>query len=155
MRKLLLIGLLALAGCAGNLRLLEDGKSHAGTWNSATKTLEATIDGRKYSGSFSQNATVGFGNSFVTATSSTRTAYGSGFGTAVSSDGSGQAIMTSEDGKVIQCVFQAAMGRGQGRCEGLDGRRYVLVIGPMPSDAPAADAKTCNHGVPINGRCGS
>lgn len=129
MRKLLLAALIGLTGCAGNLRLLEDGKTHAGTWNAATKTLEVNVDGRQYSGTFSQNATVGFSNSFASASSGTRTAYGSGFGTSVASNGSGQAVLTSADGKVIQCVFQAAMGRGQGQCQGMDGRNFVLVIG--------------------------
>lgn len=123
----------SLAGCAGNLRLLEEGKSHPGTWNAASKTMEANVDGRQYSGSFSQNVTVGFGQSFGTAFSGNRTAYGSGFGTSFASNGSGQAVMTSSDGKAIQCFFQAQMGRGSGQCEGLDGRRYVLVIG---GDAP-------------------
>lgn len=121
--------LASLAGCAGNLRLLEDGKSHAGSWNNITKTLEATIDGKKYTGSFSQNATVGFGSGFATASSGTNTAFASGSGTTVASNGSGQGYMTSEDGKVIQCVFQAAFGRGQGECQGMDGRRFVLIIG--------------------------
>lgn len=124
-----LAALLALSGCAGNLRLLEDGKSHPGTWNAATKQLEANIDGTRYAGSFSQNATVGFGQSFGTAYSGNRTAFGSGFGTTVSNNGSGQAVLTSPEGKVIECIFQAAMGRGQGQCQGMDGRRYVLVIG--------------------------
>jgi len=121
MNKLLFLTLLSLAGCAGNLKLLEDGKSHAGTWNAASKTLEATIDGKHYSGSFSQNASVGFGTGVSGTKFST--------GTAVASNGSGQAILTSDDGKIIQCVFQAALGRGQGQCEGMDGRRFVLVIG--------------------------
>lgn len=126
---LLLFVASSLAGCAGNLRLLEDGKSHPGTWNAATKQIEATIDGKRYAGTFSQNATVGFGQSFGTAYSGNRTASGSGFGTTVSNNGSGQAVLTSDDGKVIECMFQAAMGRGQGQCQGMDGRRYVLVIG--------------------------
>ena len=121
MKRLTLIALLSLTGCAGNLRLLEDGKSHPGSWNAATKTLEATIDGKRYAGTFSQNATIGFG----TGVSGTKFATG----TAIASNGTGQAVLTSDDGKVIQCVFQAAMGRGQGQCEGLDGRRFVLMIG--------------------------
>lgn len=130
MNKLLLIALLALAGCAGNLKLLEDGKSHAGSWNAANKTLEATIDGVPYSGTFSQNAGIVLANSVSSATSGANTAYGSGVGTAVVSSGMGQAVMTSPDGgKVIVCVFQASFGRGQGQCEGLDGRRFILVIG--------------------------
>lgn len=134
MKKLLLLALLPLAGCAGSLRLLEDGKSHAGTWNAASRTIEVTIDGTQYSGSFTQNTTVGFGTSYGTAFSGSRMAYGTGIGTTVASNGSGQALLTSTNGKVIQCAFQAAMGRGQGQCEALDGRRFILVIGPMPGE---------------------
>lgn len=119
--SLLVLCVGSLGGCAGNLRLLEDGKVHPGSWNAATKTLEATIDGVKYNGSFSQNATVGYG----TGVSGTRFATG----TAIASNGGGQAILTSSNGKVIECVFQAALGRGQGQCSGLDGRRFALVIG--------------------------
>lgn len=112
---------IALAGCAGNLKLIEQGKTHPGTWNAASKTIEATVDGTRYAGTFSQNASLGVG----TGVSGTSFATG----TAISSNGSGQAILTSADGKIIQCVFQAALGRGQGQCEDMDGRRFVLVIG--------------------------
>lgn len=118
---LLVAAALLLSGCAGNLKLLEDGKSHAGSWNAATKTLEATIDGKQYAGTFSQSENVGFGAATRGLKTSTSTFVGS--------DGGGQALLTSEDGKVIQCVFQASLGRGQGQCEGLDGRRFALVIG--------------------------
>lgn len=150
MKKFLLLALLPLAGCAGNLHLLENGKAHAGTWNAASRTMEATIDGQKYTGSFTQNTSVGFGQSFGTAYSGGRTALGTGFGTTVVSNGSGQALMTSADGKVIQCVFQAMAGRGQGQCEALDGRRFFLVIGPMPGQEPPAAPAQC--GLP-NGHC--
>ena len=154
MRKLLLIALLPLVGCAGQLRLLEDGKVHHGTYSQASRSVEVTIDGVRYAGGFTQNQTVAFGQGFGTAYSGGRTAFGTGFGTSVASNGSGQAVLTSPDGKVIQCVFQAAMGRGQGQCEALDGRRFVLVIGDMPGDPPSASAQQCNHGVWAKGRCG-
>ena len=124
-----LLALVSLAGCAGNLRLLEDGKSLAGSWNNLTKTWEVTIDGKKYTGSYSQNATVGFSSGFASASNGTNTASASGSATTFASNGSGQGFMTSEDGTVIQCVFQAVFGRGQGECQGMDGRRYILVIG--------------------------
>ena len=146
-----------LAGCAGNLRLLEDGRSHPGSWNAASKTMEVTIEGRKYTGDFSQNVSVGFGQSFGTAFSGGRAAFGSGFGTSFASNGSGQGVMTSADGKVIQCVFQAQMGRGSGQCEGMDGRRYVLVIGDQPGDAAARGqipmSMSACAGTYANGRC--
>ncbi len=110
-----------LAGCAGNLRLLEEGKVHTGHWNSLTKSVDVNIDGVIYTGTFSQNLGVGFGTAFSGMHTTT--------GTTFVSNGNGQAVLTSPDGKVIQCVFEAAFGRGQGQCEGLDGRRFVLVIG--------------------------
>ena len=118
---LLVVTCSILTGCAGNLRLLEQGKSHPGNWNALTKTLEVNIDGTIYTGTFSQNLGVGFGTAF----GGSGVATGIGFG----SNGGGQAVLTSPDGKVIECVFQAAFGRGQGECRGLDGRQYVLVIG--------------------------
>lgn len=121
MRVALIAATAILAGCAGSLQLLEQGKVHNGTWNAASKTLEATVDGVKYAGTFSQNASVGTGF----ATSGTTSAIGTG----VSSNGNGQAILRSADGKVIQCVFNASLGRGQGQCEGMDGRRFAMVIG--------------------------
>jgi hypothetical protein len=110
-----------LAGCAGNLKLLEDGKVSYGKWNGITRNIEATIDGKEYRGTFERTANVGYGVGFSGAHV--------GSAVAVGSNGGGQAVLTSEDGKVIQCVFSASFGHGQGQCEGMDGRRFVLVIG--------------------------
>lgn len=121
MRFIFIAACVALAGCAGNLKLLEDGKVHNGQYNSLTKQVDVDIDGRHYSGSFFQGAAVGFGTSF----SGGRVSTGTGFG----SNGSGGAVLTSSDGKVLECGFQAMFGRGQGHCAGMDGRQYVLVIG--------------------------
>ena len=148
----------ALCGCAGNIKLIEDGKVHYGTFSQASRSVEVSIDGVKYSGSFTQNATVGFGQSFGTAFAGNRTAYGSSFGTMVASNGSGQAILTGENGKAIQCMFQAQMGQGNGMCEGLDGRRFLLVIGgddpknPNNPQYQKTQPGICS-GTWANGRC--
>lgn len=158
MRLALICAAAALCGCAGNVKLLEDGKVHYGSYSQAARSVEVTIDGEKYSGTFTQNTTVGFGQSFGTAFSGNRSAYGTGFGTMVASNGSGQAVLTSANGKAIQCVFQAQMGQGSGMCEGLDGKRYIMVIG---GDDPANPANpqyqqtkpgSCS-GTWANGRC--
>ena len=67
-----------------------------------------------------KNISVGFGNAFSGGQSATALGF--------ARNGGGQAVLTSDDGKVTQCVFQAAFGSGQGQCRGLDGRNYVLVI---------------------------
>jgi len=110
-----------LTGCAGNLRLLEDGRVHHGSWNAVSKHVEVTVDGVLYAGEFIRGTSSGFGTSFG--------AGGTSFGTGVGVSNGGSATLISADGKVIQCIFRAEMGRGQGQCEGLDGRRFALVIG--------------------------
>lgn len=161
MRIALLCAAALLCGCAGNVKLLEDGKVHYGKYSQASRSVEVTIDGLKYSGTYAQNTTVGFGQSFGTAFSGTRTAYGTGFGTSVASNGSGQTVLTAEGGKAIQCVFQAQMGQGSGMCEGLDGKRYIMVIGGddpgNPNNAqfqqPATGKPNQCSGTWANGRC--
>ena len=159
MRLALISAALLLCGCAGNVKLLEDGKVHYGSFNSASRTVEVDVDGVKYTGNFTQNTTVGFGQSFGTASSGTRTAYGSSFGTMVASNGSGQAVLTADNGKAIQCVFQAQMGQGSGMCEGLDGKRYIMVIGGNDSANPnnppyqgTTQPSVCS-GTWANGKC--
>lgn len=111
-----------LAGCAGNIKLVEDGKVHTGTYNSLTKEVEVNVDGVPYRGGFVQGASVGFGTGFSGARVST--------GTMVAMDGSGQALLTSPEGKVLRCVFGSVVAwRGQGQCQNNDGRLFDLLIG--------------------------
>lgn len=120
---------LALTGCALPMRLLEDGKAHPGQFSPASRSMEATIDGDRYSGPISQGMTVGFGTAF----SGGRTAFGTGIG----SSNQFQGLMMNKDRKVINCQFQSALGMGTGMCEALDGRRFALVIGDLPEEAAA------------------
>lgn len=122
----------SLTGCALPLRLLEDGKMHQGLFSPASRSMEATIDGDRYSGPISQGMTVGFGTAF----SGGRTAFGTGIG----SSNQWQGMMLNKDRKVINCQFQAMLGAGTGMCESMDGRRFALVIGDLP-DETAAKAK--------------
>lgn len=146
MRPLILLtALLSLSGCAQNLRLLEDGKVHQGVFNQAARTVEATIDGEKFSGPASQAVGVGFGQTF----------YGGkvGFGTTTVASGQWQGLMTNASGKVIRCQFQAALGSGQGVCQDNNGRNFDLVIGSMPGDPPVETSRVCSAGTFANGRC--
>lgn len=135
-----------LSGCAQNFRLLEDGKVHHGTLFQASKTMEATIDGEKFSGPASQAVGVGFGQTFYNGRV--------GFGTTTVASGQWQGLLTNSSGKVIRCQFQAALGSGQGICQDNNGRNFDLVIGSMPGDPPSAASTQCGQGVFANGRCG-
>lgn len=127
-RLLALLGsALLLCSCAGKLQLLENGRSHPGSWNSATGTIEATIDGQLYTGSYSDPLPIGIGVGVGGGS------WGGGFGgvgvSTGTGGGGGRALLRSVDGKVIECYFATSFGSGQGNCQGLDGRRFVLVIG--------------------------
>jgi hypothetical protein len=135
-----------LVGCSHNFRLLEDGKVHQGVLNQAARTIEATIDGVKYSGPASQGVGVGFGQTFY--------AGKVGFGTTTMATGQWQGLMTDAGGKVIRCQFQFMAGSGQGMCQDNNGRTYDLVFGGVPSSTPATTSSVCSAGVIANGRCG-
>jgi len=116
------LALAQLAGCAGNLKLLEDGKVHSGRYDQLSKSVEINVDGVLYRGSFVQGMSAGFG----TVTTGTRV----GTGTALTTDGSGQALLTSPEGKVLRCVFGSVVAwRAQGQCQTNDGRLFDLLIG--------------------------
>ncbi len=115
--------LVAVTGCSGKITLLEDGKAHRGTYSQTSETLEVTIDGVPYKGTFTQNASAGVGTGFTPSGQMTTT-------TMVMSDGSGQALLTSPEGKVLRCVFGPVVGwKGQGQCQNNDGKIYDLLIG--------------------------
>lgn len=135
----------SLAGCAMNFRLLEDGKVHHGVIHQASRSMEATIDGERYSGPASQAVGVGFGQTFYNGRV--------GFGTTTVASGQWQGLLTNASGKVIRCQFQAAFHAGQGMCQDNNGRTFDLVIGSMPGDTPSAAPSQCTYGVFSNGRC--
>lgn len=146
--SLALVGFVLLSGCSHSFRLLEDGKVHHGVLNQAAKTIEATIDGVKYSGPASQGVGVGFGQTFYNGRV--------GFGTSTMATGQWQGLMTDSSGKVLRCQFQFMAGSGQGLCQDNNGRNLDMVFGSMPGDPPRASSQTCNHGTFISatGRCG-
>lgn len=119
---LLMSSVVLVAGCAGNVKLVEEGKIHHGRYDQLSKTLEINIDGMLYRGSFSQNMSSGFGTVF----SGTRVATGA----MMMTDGSGQALLLSPEGKVLRCSFGSVVAwRGQGQCQNNQGKVYDLLIG--------------------------
>lgn len=115
------VAALVLSGCALNMRLLEDGKVHRGTFDPAGRKMDVTIEGDRFAGSVSQGMMVGFGQTFTGTRMST--------GTMVMGSGQFQGVLTNAAGKVLRCQFQSAMGRGQGMCQNNDGRTFDLVVG--------------------------
>lgn len=111
-----------LTGCSGNLKLLEDGKVHNGKYDQLSKAITIDIDGVPYSGTYVQGVTTGFGTAFAGSKVVT--------GSMLSTNGSGQALLTSPDGKILRCVFGPVVGwRGQGQCQNNQGRLFDLLIG--------------------------
>lgn len=138
---------ISISGCAQNFRLLEDGKVHHGVLHQASKTMEATIDGVRFSGPASQGVAVGFGQTFYNGRM--------GFGTSTIASGQWQGLLTNASGKVIRCQFQAALGSGQGICQDNNGRNFDMVIGSMPGDPPSSAPRLCGADPLGTGRCGS
>lgn len=117
-----------LAGCAGQLQLLENGRTYPGSFNSASGSAEATIDGIHYTGTFRNPPPIGLGIGVGGGS------WGGGFGgvgvSTGTGGGGGYALLRSPDGsKVIECYFATSFGSGQGQCMGPDGRRFILVVG--------------------------
>ena len=113
---------ITIAGCAGNLKLIEDGKIHYGSYDQLSKTLQVSINGVLYKGTYSQGVSLSTGGVAVGSQIAT------GFST--TTDGSGQALLLSPDGKVLRCRFGSVVAwRGQGQCTSNDGRLYDLLIG--------------------------
>lgn len=116
------VSCLLLGACSGNLKLVEDGKVHSGTYDQLSKSLQFNIDGVLYQGTYVQGGAVGVGTAFSGTRATT--------GVMTLSDGSGQALLTSPDGKVLRCVFGSVVAwRGQGQCQNNQGKVYDLLIG--------------------------
>lgn len=120
-----LIGTLAavalLSGCALNMRLLEDGKIHQGTFDYAGGRLSAMIDGDAYSGPVSRGMGFGLSQGLVGTRPmmATTTMFSDQF----------QGLLTNAAGRVIRCQIQSAGGRGNGICQDNNGRTYDVLIG--------------------------
>lgn len=95
---------------------------HPGRYDQLSKTVEINVDGVVYRGSFVQGMSAGVG----VVTTGGRV----GTGTVLAGDGSGQALLTSAEGKVLRCVFGSVVAwRGQGQCQTNEGRIFDLLIG--------------------------
>lgn len=119
MRIAMVVAAAALSGCALNVKLLEDGKAHAGSFDVAAGTMEVVIDGDRYAGRLSRGTSAGF----FTGTAGTQTVTG----TSIVASDQFQAVLTNSSRKVLRCQFQSALGRGVGICQNNEGRKFDLV----------------------------
>lgn len=114
--------LVVMTGC-GSLQFIDKtGHAHPGTFDSVSKKLEATINGKKYEGIYVTNA----GSAFSSGWSyGAKPAFVSG--QTVISGNSGRAILRADGGDSIQCEFSYQGMTAIGNCEGANGERYQLV----------------------------
>jgi hypothetical protein len=111
----------ALSGCAFHVRLLEDGKTHRGSFDPIGGKMSVLIDGDAYAGPLTRGAQPGFmvgfaGNRMMT-------------GTVIGGLDQFQSLMTNRAGTILRCQIQASAGRGQGVCQNNAGRTYDVLVG--------------------------
>ena len=111
----------ALVGCAGSLKLLEEGKVHQGTYDAIAKTMSVTIEGTKFNGTYIVNSGSTFSSGFVGRRAVTMQG--------VSSATMGRGLMTSDTGRVLRCEFAVQGMSAQGACQDNTGRFYDLIAG--------------------------
>ena len=123
LRTVLLTALLGslLAGCGGNVRLLADGKSYQGKFDAVSKSLDVTIDGKRYAGTYITNAATSAGGFFAGRKYiSTTTAVGAS---------EGRAILIADDQQTLRCEFAVQGMSAQGSCQDATGKVYDLIAG--------------------------
>ncbi len=119
MRYLVLLGALALTGCAGSAMLVKDGKTYPAEIHKASRTMTTTIDGEVYTGSMALNQTFGFGTGF----SAGRT----GFVNTASIGNQARATLLSPTNKVLRCDLTLVRLTAQGICQDPQGNTYDVV----------------------------
>lgn len=124
-RLLTMVFCIALAGCAGTVKYVSDGKVHQGTFNKVGKSMTATIDGRLYRGNYVLGQTSSFGTGFASSGGATA----SGFGTRTTTNNNARATLLSDDGKILRCEFVAGFMEASGLCTDSDGRQYDMLAG--------------------------
>lgn len=129
MRKLALIGVLALQACSYNLTLLPRGPGEFahGVAHRPDKSVSVTLNGREYDGQFVYVAGGSFTLASVTGSGGT---YAAGTGVAMSASGNGNILASSHDGHNLRCVFNYSQWSkgGTGVCQTDDGSLYDLQI---------------------------
>ena len=124
-RLFVLVPFVFLGACGGKTILIDrDGRESTGTYDAIGKTLDVTVNGKLYRGSYITNAGTGVG-SFQTygakPTYGTTQTYASG--------SSGRAILRSQDGETIQCEFNYQGMNAIGTCGDAKGNTWQLMAG--------------------------
>lgn len=145
---------LSLVGCAEPLHHFtinprEPGASGQGVAHGFQKTVNITLNGETYTGTFILDVgkvttlvsnSTSTASSNATVTSGTNTAYGTGFGQAYGTtvgnlyepgSGNGKLLATTANGDAIRCEFTINLslhGTGLGICQDNAGKKYDMVI---------------------------
>lgn len=110
-----------LVACGGTVTLLADGKAHRGKFDALAKSLEVTIDGKRYVGNYVTNAGSSAGGFFL------GTKYVAN--NSVSSATQGRAILVSNDNQTLRCEFAVQGMSAQGACQDSSGKFYDMIAG--------------------------
>jgi hypothetical protein len=110
-----------LAGCGGTVTLLADGKAHRGKFDAVAKSLDVTIDGKRYVGTYITNAATSAGGFFA----------GKKYISTTSSVGAseGRAILVADDQQTLRCEFAVQGMSAQGSCQDAAGKVYDMIAG--------------------------
>lgn len=121
-RILFTLGLCALlTACGGTVTLLADGMAHRGKFDAVSKSIDLSIDGKRYSGNYVTNAGNSAGGFFTgTRYISTNT---------VSGATQGRAILASNDNQTLRCEFAVQGMSAQGACQDSSGKFYDMIAG--------------------------
>lgn len=125
MKIAIIISVLLLSGCAGNLLLhpRDGGDKAYGAFNTGDKSMEVTSGGKRYAGGYVTNA----GGSVTTAQAFSGGASAFGTGQTFHGGNSGVALLAAADGDTMRCEFNYQGLRAIGVCQTRAGRVFDLV----------------------------
>lgn len=135
MRNILLVLLLALAGCTHQISLIprDGGQAGSGEANESGKKVTINLSGRTYLGTYvydggSVITTQSYGTTQAVSGAARATAFTNGTASSyVPGSGNGK-ILAFSGGDSLRCDFQYSGGTGIGICTDNAGKQYDLLI---------------------------
>lgn len=111
-----ILSVLVLSACGGNLVLVADGKAYPGKFDAMTKSIELNIDGKVFAGNYVTNSSIATGGGMVgTKWIST---------TSATNGTQGRAMLIASDNSTMKCEFAYEGMSAQGVCQDSTGKAY-------------------------------
>jgi hypothetical protein len=136
MRKLAILAVILLSGCAHNLYFVGRTTGAKGTARVVTntgqgRTISIALNGKTYTGQWvyvSGGGSLTFATAFATSGAKSATATGTGIG--IPTQGNGSILASAADGSSIRCIFDYSewSSNGMGVCQDDKGEVYDLQI---------------------------